>query len=227
MTQPSTWPEILPQDIMALGGQLARRAQDERDSGRGVCPAQDDIFRALDLTWPDRVKICIVGQDPYHTPGQANGLAFANPPGAVIQPSLANIFKELNDDLGIPIPPDGDLTPWAKRGVLLLNTSLTVYEHMPNSHADWGWDRFTLAVCKAVMALPQPVVFLLWGAKAQRFVAGLDFPGSANKFCISTSHPSPFSAYSGATPFMGSKCFSKANALLQSAGAEPVDWRLP
>lgn len=120
----------------------------------------------MSLTQPEDVKVCIVGQDPYHTPGAANGLAFSISPGSPIQPSLRNIFTELNSDLGIQIPQTGDLTPWAERGVLLLNTSLTVYEHKANSCVNWGWDKFTTEVLKAATKLPQPIVFMLWGANA-------------------------------------------------------------
>lgn len=221
------WPELLSRDIMALGGRLAQRAQDERDAGKRICPAQADIFKALDLTWPENLKVCIVGQDPYHTPGQATGLAFATPRGAPIQPSLQNIYAELQTDLGLQPPDSGDLTPWAKNGVLLLNTSLTVYEHQPNSHSDWGWDEFTKSVFQAALTLPQPIVFMLWGAKARNFVQDLNINAYPNKFVIQTTHPSPFSARSGgSSAFIGSRCFSRANALLRSAGAKPVNWQL-
>lgn len=221
-----TWPELLSQDTLALAGNLAARAQYEREAGKRICPAQENLFRALDLTPPDSLKICIVGQDPYHTPGQATGLAFATPDGAPIQPSLRNIYQELHDDLGLPIPASGNLDRWASNGILLLNTSLTVYEHQPNSHANWGWDVFTREVFRAALTLPQPVVFLLWGGKARNFVAGLDITHYPNKFAIEATHPSPFSASSGRNAFLGSRCFSRANQYLIQAGSAPADWRL-
>lgn len=163
----SKWSEILPQEALYLATELEAHAQEERDNGKKLYPPQDQIFRALQLTKPEDVRVCIVGQDPYHTPGQANGLAFSIAPGNPLQPSLVNIFKELEEDVGIKKPEDGDLTKWAENGVLLLNTSLTVYEHQANSCAKWGWDKFTKSVLQAATKLPQPVVFLLWGANAQ------------------------------------------------------------
>lgn len=152
------WSEILPQDALNLSVQLENYALEERSRGKVLFPEQDKIFRALNLTRPEDVKVCIVGQDPYHTPGAANGLAFSISDGSPIQPSLRNIFSELNSDLGLPIPQSGDLTPWAERGVLLINASLTVYEHQANN---WGWNKFTTAILKAATQLPQPIVFML------------------------------------------------------------------
>lgn len=217
------------------------RAQREREEGKIIYPPQDQIFRALYLTPPDEVKICIVGQDPYHTPGQANGLAFSIAPGNPIQPSLKNIFNELNSDVGATIPPSGDLTKWAKRGVLLLNTTLTVYEHQANSHAKWGWSKFTTSILRAVTRLRQPVVFMLWGASAINLLDDLISYAAVyednkivrenliKKAYILSSHPSPLSARKeckGAPAFIGSKPFSAANCLLMEYGAEPVDWTL-
>lgn len=224
------WSDILPEEIMQKGDALAARAAQERVAGHNLCPAQENIFRALQATTPDKLKVCLVGQDPYHTPGQANGLAFSVSPGCPLQPSLDNIFKELVSDTGCPYPSSGDLSPWAERGVLLLNTSLTVEEHRPNSHADWGWQDFTKTVFLTALTLPQPIVFLLWGGNARRFLQDVDFTKYQNKFVLMSSHPSPFSASSGskaAPAFLGSRPFSRANQLLSSAGAQPVDWRLP
>jgi uracil-DNA glycosylase len=225
-----------------LATELEAHAQEERDNGKKLYPPQDQIFRALQLTKPEDVRVCIVGQDPYHTPGQANGLAFSIAPGNPLQPSLVNIFKELEEDVGIKKPEDGDLTKWAENGVLLLNTSLTVYEHQANSCAKWGWDKFTKSVLQAATKLPQPVVFLLWGANAQDLLNDLISCAAVyedgkhivkenliKKAYVLSSHPSPFSATRpcrGTPAFRGSKPFSTANTLLTSMGGTPIDWSL-
>lgn len=227
---------------MYLATELEAHAQEERDNGKKLYPPQDQIFRALQLTKPEDVRVCIVGQDPYHTPGQANGLAFSIAPGNPLQPSLVNIFKELEEDVGIKKPEDGDLTKWAENGVLLLNTSLTVYEHQANSCAKWGWDKFTKSVLQAATKLPQPVVFLLWGANAQDLLNDLISCAAVyedgkhivkenliKKAYVLSSHPSPFSATRpcrGTPAFRGSKPFSTANTLLTSMGGTPIDWSL-
>lgn len=238
----SKWSEILPQEALYLATELEAHAQEERDNGKKLYPPQDQIFRALQLTKPKDVRVCIVGQDPYHTPGQANGLAFSIAPGNPLQPSLINIFKELEEDVGIKKPEDGDLTKWAENGVLLLNTSLTVYEHQANSCAKWGWDKFTKSVLQAATKLPQPVVFLLWGANAQDLLNDLISCAAVyedgkhivkenliKKAYVLSSHPSPFSATRpcrGTPAFRGSKPFSTANTLLTSMGGTPIDWSL-
>ena len=238
----SKWSEILPQEALYLATELEAHAQEERDNGKKLYPPQDQIFRALQLTKPEDVRVCIVGQDPYHTPGQANGLAFSIAPGNPLQPSLVNIFKELKEDVGIKKPEDGDLTKWAENGVLLLNTSLTVYEHQANSCAKWGWDKFTKSVLQAATKLPQPVVFLLWGANAQDLLNDLISCAAVyedgkhivkenliKKAYVLSSHPSPFSATRpcrGTPAFRGSKPFSTANTLLTSMGGTPIDWSL-
>lgn len=238
----SKWSEILPQEALYLATELEAHAQEERDNGKKLYPPQDQIFRALQLTKPENVQVCIVGQDPYHTPGQANGLAFSIAPGNPLQPSLVNIFKELEEDVGIKKPEDGDLTKWAENGVLLLNTSLTVYEHQANSCAKWGWDKFTKSVLQAATKLPQPVVFLLWGANAQDLLNDLISCAAVyedgkhivkenliKKAYVLSSHPSPFSATRpcrGTPAFRGSKPFSTANTLLTSMGGTPIDWSL-
>lgn len=238
----SKWSEILPQEALYLATELEAHAQEERDNGKKLYPPQDQIFRALQLTKPEDVRVCIVGQDPYHTPGQANGLAFSIAPGNPLQPSLVNIFKELEEDVGIKKPEDGDLTKWAENGVLLLNTSLTVYEHQANSCAKWGWDKFTKSVLQAATKLPQPVVFLLWGANAQDLLNDLISCAAIyedgkhivkenliKKAYVLSSHPSPFSATRpcrGTPAFRGSKPFSTANTLLTSMGGTPIDWSL-
>lgn len=221
------WSEILSPAAMAKAKELQQRAKVESKEGAIIYPPNDKIFNALTLTPPDTVKVVIIGQDPYHGAGQANGLAFSVNPGVALPPSLRNIFKELHDDIGCPIPTSGDLTPWAERGVLLLNTSLTVERGKPASHSGWGWQEFVLDICKACVMLPQPIVFLLWGGHARAFTAGL--PITANKWDICSSHPSPLGATKGSGPvpaFLGSRPFSQANRFLKVCGAEPVDWRL-
>ena len=223
------WSDIMSEDIMRKGDGLFAKAADLRSSMRAstgtdcVCPPQDQIFRALSITTPDKVKVCIIGQDPYHTPGAANGLAFSINKGRRLQPSLQNIFKELHVDLGVPIPDSGDLTPWAEQGVLLLNTSLTVTAGCPNSHKDWGWQEFTGHVFDLCLDLPQPVVFILWGSNARKFADHVDWSKHPDKLAIMSAHPSPMSADRG---FFGSRPFSKTNAFLQERGATPVDWSL-
>ena len=186
-----------------------------------VYPPAAHTFAALAATPPDRVRVVVVGQDPYHGEGQAHGLAFSVPRGAKKPPSLANILKELHDDVGCPVPAHGALDAWAARGVLLLNTVLTVRDGEPFSHKGKGWEAFTDAVLRAVDAGPRGVVFVLWGAHAQKKRALVDETRHAVLCCV---HPSPLSASKG---FFGSKPFSRVNGLLIRAGREPIDWCLP
>lgn len=216
------WSDIMEESIMQKGDELYQKAQDLRNTGTPVFPPQDQIFRALTLTPPDQTKVCIIGQDPYHTPGAANGLAFSINPGRRIQPSLQNIFKEMVSDLNCNTPSSGDLTPWAKQGVLLLNRTLTVTGGCPNSHADWGWQLFTEHVFRLCAELPQPLVFILWGKYAQSLANGITLP--ENKLVIKSPHPSPMSASYG---FFGSKPFSKTNKFLTDHGVTPIQWELP
>lgn len=210
--------------VMTIGDQLSARADELRAQNITICPPAENTFRALTLTPPETVKVCIIGQDPYHTPGAANGLAFSINKGRPIQPSLQNIFKELRDDVKCPIPDNGDLTPWAKQGVLLLNSVLTVTAGSPNSHKDWGWQEFTGHVFDICLnKLPQPIVFILWGANAQRIAADVDWTTHPNKMLIKSSHPSPMSADRG---FFGSKPFSRANTFLTQHGVTPINWDL-
>jgi uracil-DNA glycosylase len=199
------------------------RALDRRlaASDEPVHPDREDIFRALELTPPDAVKVVILGQDPYHGRGQANGLAFSVRRGVRLPPSLANVYRELEADLGIPPAAHGELDAWARRGFLLLNTVLTVPEGTPGGHAGWGWEALTGEVLRAVASRPGPVVFLLWGRQAQARTALTAGPYNHRIAC---AHPSPLSAFRG---FLGSSCFSRANDALRARGAEPVDWRLP
>lgn len=187
-----------------------------------VYPPADDIFNAFHLTPLPDVKVVILGQDPYHEPGQAHGLAFSVKPGVKQPPSLENIFKELHSDLGIPVPPkdNGCLIPWAEHGVLLLNSALTVREHQANSHHDKGWEQLTDQIIRLLDEREKPLVFILWGGNARRKKELLHNP---EHLILEGPHPSPLSAYRG---FFGGKYFSKANDFLKATGQEPVDWNL-
>lgn len=212
------WPEALAPvaDEVARLGDFLRA---EQAAGRTFLPAGDDVFAALRMPF-DAVRVLVVGQDPYPTPGHAIGLAFAVAPDVRPLPkSLQNIFAEYVDDLGLPYPSTGDLTPWVDEGVLLLNRSLTVRPHDPGSHRDAGWSAVTDHVVDALVARGGPLVAVLWGRQAQSVQPRLgDVPA------ITSAHPSPLSAHRG---FLGSRPFSRVNALLAEQGAEPVDWTLP
>lgn len=183
-----------------------------------IFPPSGLIFNALDSCPFDDVKVVIVGQDPYHDVGQAHGLSFSVPDGIAIPPSLVNIYKEIADDLGKPIPTTGNLTRWAKQGVLLLNATLTVEAHKAGSHQNRGWETFTDAVIDAVASEKEHVVFMLWGAYAQRKGQSID---SRKHLVLKSPHPSPLSAYRG---FFGNKHFSQANTYLQKYHQQPIDW---
>ncbi|MEE3467025.1 MAG: uracil-DNA glycosylase [Eubacterium sp.] len=185
-----------------------------------VYPPNEDIFTALNLTPPDQVKVVILGQDPYHEPGQAHGLCFSVRPDVTIPPSLVNIYQELHDDIGCPIPKHGYLTKWAEQGVLLLNTVLTVRAHQAMSHRGKGWEHFTDAIIDAVNAQDRPIVFILWGRPAGEKAARLNNP---KHLILKSPHPSPLSAYRG---FFGSKPFSQTNEFLKKNGIEPIDWEI-
>ena len=186
-----------------------------------VYPPSEDIFNAMHLTPLSKVKCVILGQDPYHEPGQAHGLCFSVKPDIKIPPSLENIYKELHDDVGFEIPNHGYLEEWAKQGVLLLNTVLTVRAHKAFSHRGKGWEQFTDAIIRTVNEIDRPVVFLLWGKPAQEKKALLNNP---KHLILEAPHPSPLSAYRG---FFGCRHFSKANEFLVRNGETPVDWTLP
>ena len=193
----------------------------ERDAGKRVFPKGCNWFRALDLTPLDEVRVVILGQDPYHGEGQAHGLCFSVPDGVRPPPSLVNIYKEMKSDLGIQQPPHGFLEHWARQGVLLLNSVLTVEMGQAASHRDRGWERFTDAVIRLVNARPEPVVFMLWGSYAQKKAAFVD---TSRHLVLKAPHPSPLSAHGG---FFGCRHFSKANAFLLGKGRTPIDWALP
>ena len=198
---------------------LALRQFLKREYATGtVYPNMHDIFNALKYTSFAEVKVVIIGQDPYHGPGQAHGLCFSVLPGVEPPPSLKNMFKELATDVGKPTPPNGDLTAWARQGVLLLNTVLTVRQGQPTSHQGQGWEQFTDRVISELNNKTTPVVFLLWGAHAQRKAQLITNP---IHYKLATVHPSPLSAHRG---YFGCRHFSKANALLEKHGMKAIEW---
>lgn len=222
---PESWRSALGDVLVTpearrLGGFL--KAQE--DAGRRIYPPRGQRLAALELTPLDQVKVVILGQDPYHGEGQAHGLSFSVRPGVRVPPSLMNIYKELQSDLGIAPPRHGDLTRWARQGVLLLNAALTVEDGKPASHQGKGWEEITDAVVAAVAAKAEPCVFMLWGNHARKKaakVAGLG-PGS-HHLVLTAPHPSPLSAHSG---WFGSRHFSKANSFLEAHGRGAIDWLL-
>lgn len=188
-------------------------------ASKTVFPPKEKVFNALNFVPIKNTKVVIIGQDPYHTAGQADGLAFSCHNGTP-QPSLKNIFKEISADLGIEMSNSTDLTPWAKQGVLLLNTSLSVVEHLPASHSNKLWHTFTTEVVKILNELDQPIVFMLWGNHAKSFLSILN---NRHHLILTSAHPSPFSAYNG---FFGCKHFSSANNFLISHNLSPIDWKI-
>ncbi len=186
-------------------------------SGRAIYPKAKNIFNAFNLCPIDNVRVVIIGQDPYHEPGQAMGLCFSVPTGVANPPSLQNIYREIESDLGRPSSTNGDLTHWAQQGVLLLNSTLTVRAHLAASHAGRGWEQFTDAVI-AALATRKNIVYMLWGAYAQKKAALVD---EKNNLVLKSVHPSPLSAYRG---FFGCKHFSRANEYLVAHGFNPIDW---
>ena len=242
----AAWMEHAPQGVREKTDELLAEVEGLRDE-ETIYPPQDDVLNALAFTAPEDVRVVVLGQDPYHGPGQAMGLAFSVPEGQKVPPSLRNIFKELAADAGCAVPPSGDLTPWARRGVLLLNTTLTVREHAANSHSKLGWQTLTTYVVEECMCAPQPVVFLAWGRPAVKLIeaaksraegAAALLQGEAaaqagqavsRKFVLKSTHPSPLSASRAAgdlPAFLGSRPFSRANEFLRECGEEPIDWSL-
>lgn len=222
---PESWraalePVLATARLRALGGFLSA----EEKAGKTIYPPRGTRLAALERTPLDAVKVVILGQDPYHGPGQAHGLSFSVPEGIAIPPSLRNIYKELEADLGIAPAPHGNLMRWADQGVLLLNTALTVEAGQAGSHQRRGWEEFTDAAVAAVAARAEPSVFVLWGAHARKKAAGVAGLGKGTPHLVLTSpHPSPLSAYAG---FFGSKPFSQANAFLEAKGRGAIDWRI-
>lgn len=222
---PESWrsalePALATQEARKLGGWLVA----EENAGKVIYPPRGARLAALEATRPEEVRVVILGQDPYHGAGQAHGLSFSVADGVKPPPSLVNIFKELESDLGIPRPQSGNLTPWARQGVLLLNNTLTVEEGQAGSHAGRGWDAITDACVQAVAQSGQPCVFILWGSHAAKKAGRVKGLGNADHHLILKSpHPSPLSSYRG---FFGSKPFSRANAFLEAQGRGAIDWAL-
>jgi uracil-DNA glycosylase len=216
------WKTALSAELSApYMAELRTFLKSETDAGKQIFPKAADRFAALDLTPLDRVKVVILGQDPYHGDGQAHGLCFSVQPDVRVPPSLKNIYKELESDLGIPRASHGHLESWARQGVLLLNSVLSVERGLAASHRGRGWERFTDAVIARVNALEHPVVFILWGAYAQKKAQFVD---EGRHLVLKAAHPSPLSAHNG---FLGCRHFSQANAFLEKNGMTPIDWRLP
>ncbi|MFL5345295.1 MAG: uracil-DNA glycosylase [Hyalangium sp.] len=218
---PADWSEVLKEALESPSFHKLERFVEAERRRSTVYPSEADLFSAFRLTPYQRVRVLLLGQDPYHGPGQAHGLAFSVQPGVPPPPSLVNIFKELQSDQGLPPPASGSLVAWAEQGVLLLNAVLTVRQAEPNSHAGQGWEEFTDAVIRAVAAKPEPVVFLLWGNYARKKRKLID---TQRHVVIESPHPSPLSAAGG---FFGSRPFRQINAALEARGQPPIDWRLP
>jgi uracil-DNA glycosylase len=217
-----SWREALADQFAAPHMQeLKAFLEAEKAAGKRIFPKGSEYFRALDLTPLDQVKVVILGQDPYHGEGQAHGLCFSVQPGVRTPPSLVNIYKEMESDLGIARAGHGFLEHWARQGVLLLNSVLTVEMGRAASHQGKGWELFTDAIVRLVAQKQEPVVFLLWGAYAQRKAAFVD---QSRHLILKSAHPSPLSAHNG---FLGSRPFSQANAFLEAQGRGGIDWALP
>ena len=216
--RPALEPVLATPESRRLGGWLRR----EEEGGKTIYPPRGQRLRALELTPLDQVKVVILGQDPYHGPGQAHGLCFSVPDGVRVPPSLVNIYKELRADLGVEVPPHGNLERWARQGVLLLNNSLTVEAGRAGSHAGRGWEAITDAAVVAVAARAEPSVFILWGNHARNKASRVPELGLGTRHLVLTSpHPSPLSAHSG---FFGSKPFSKADPFLEAQGRGAIVW---
>jgi uracil-DNA glycosylase len=220
MQLPTSWKPVVGDELTKPYFQELRRFLVAERAADEVYPADEQIFNSLEHTPFSAVKVVILGQDPYHDKGQAHGLAFSVAPGIKPPPSLLNIFKEMADDLGVPHSASGCLIPWAKQGVLLLNTVLTVRAHQPHSHRNKGWEVFTDSILRKLNARADPVVFVLWGAPAKKKKGLIDQPRHA---MLEAAHPSPLSAYQG---FFGSHPFSKINRTLTSWGKREIDWRV-
>lgn len=212
---------LLPEFDSAYMAALRQFLVAEKAAGKRIFPKGAEWFRALDLTPLDKVRVVILGQDPYHGEGQAHGLCFSVKPGVRPPPSLVNIYKEIESDLDIRPVTHGFLEHWAEQGVLLLNAVLTVEKGQPASHQGKGWERFTDAIIRLVNARDTPTAFLLWGNYAQRKA---EFVDASRHLVLKAAHPSPFSAHNG---FLGCRHFSQANAYLESKGLNPIDWALP
>ena len=219
---PDTWREALAPVLQTPGARrLGGFLTAEEQAGKTLFPPRGQRLAALELTPLDAVKVVILGQDPYHGAGQAHGLSFSVRPGVRIPPSLLNIYKELEADLGLPRPTHGNLEAWARQGVLLLNASLTVEEGKAGSHAGQGWEPITDAIVRAVAAKAEPCVFLLWGSHARKKALAVPGLTHSHHLVLTAPHPSPLSAHAG---FLGCRHFSKANTFLEVHGRGPIDW---
>ena len=216
----TTWHDVIGEEKEKEYFKKVRLFEREERSRHQVFPKAENVFKALELTPFDQVKVVILGQDPYHGDHQAHGLSFSVQQGVALPPSLQNIYKELETDLGIPVAKTGELTSWAKQGVLLLNTVLTVRAHEANSHRGMGWETFTDAVISSLNKSNHPIVFLLWGRPAQSKEKLIT---NKNHLILKSPHPSPLSAYRG---FFGSKPFSKINDFRLATNQKPIDWRV-
>lgn len=214
------WDELLKEEYQKEYFQKLLQFIKEEYKNKVIYPKQNEVFNAFRYTDFDNLKVVILGQDPYHGPNQAEGLSFSVSNEVLKPPSLKNIFKELENDLGIPFPEANSLKPWAKQGVLLLNAVLTVEEHKPTSHKDKGWEQFTDDIIKIINKKKDPVVFILWGSYARDKKKLIT---NKNHYIIESAHPSPFSARNG---FFGSRPFSKTNQFLKSKGIKEIDWRI-
>ncbi len=218
---PSGWEELLASEMEQAYFQKLEKFVAEERQAYTVYPPEPDVFSALKLTPYEQVRVLLLGQDPYHDENQAHGLCFSVRPGIKPPPSLVNMFKEMRSDIGANIPNNGYLVHWAEQGVLMLNAVLTVRAHTPNSHKNQGWERFTDAIISKVNEKQQPVVFLLWGAYAQKKKALID---TSRHTILEAAHPSPLSARNG---FFGSKPYSKINEALVATGSKEIDWQIP
>ncbi len=216
-----SWMKYLASELeLPYMQELKKFLMQQEQSGKVIYPTPENIFNAFNSTPLNKVKVVILGQDPYHGPGQAHGLSFSVQEGVVIPPSLKNIFKEIKNDLGLPIPNHGSLQSWANQGVLLLNATLTVEKGKAGSHQRKGWERFTDKAIKLVSDECDAVVFMLWGSYAQKKIELID---TSKHLVLCAPHPSPLSVHRG---FFGCKHFSKANDYLQNHGQTPIDWRI-
>jgi uracil-DNA glycosylase len=218
---PGTWHELLAGEIEQPYFKKLEQFVDEERKNYTVYPPEPEVFSSLELAPYEQVRVLLLGQDPYHDANQAHGLCFSVRPGIKPPPSLVNIFKELRSDLGCKIPNNGYLVPWARQGILMLNTVLTVRAHEANSHKGHGWEKFTDSIIRKVNDKEQRVVFILWGAPAQKKRALID---TSRHVIVESAHPSPLSARNG---FFGSKPFSAVNQALREAGEPEIDWQIP
>lgn len=218
---PQDWQQVLAEELKQPYLLKLKSFLENERKQHSIYPPEEDLFSALAWTPYDQVKVLLLGQDPYHNDGQAHGLSFSVRPGVSLPPSLKNMFKELQEDLGHPAPNHGHLVPWARQGVLMLNTVLTVRAHEPNSHKNKGWETFTDAVIRKVNEKSERVVFVLWGNHAKKKKKWID---TSRHAIIESAHPSPLSAKRG---FFGSRPFSAINRSLEEAGLEAIDWRIP